>query len=222
MDNDYDMEHNAVLLKRCNKIYNTITIIYASICIPYAVSQIFIGFLFQLNPIPIIFDSLFCKSSLLSCGFLACYKHNNKFILFALLIQTINILINDGNLNMCLIFIVIILSGVTVYANKKYQYLKKQFGFPYFNEYVQEKNFEYHKSKLKNEFQQNYEHYMKNSFSDMTDINSTAQIVDLTKKENTDRKNIINNMSSENNTIFSDNSDKMTDIDLNYKSNDLG
>ena len=123
---------------------------------------------------------------------------------------------------MCLIFIVIILSGVTVYANKKYQYLKKQFGFPYFNEYVQEKNFEYHKSKLKNEFQQNYEHYMKNSFSDMTDINSTAQIVDLTKKENTDRKNIINNMSSENNTIFSDNSDKMTDIDLNYKSNDLG
>lgn len=205
MNTGYDMEHNAVLLKRCHKIYNTITIIYASICIPYALSQIFAGILFydMFNPISVIFDSLLCKSALLVCGFLACYKHNNKFILFALLIQTINILITNGSLNICLFYIVIILSGFTVYANKKYQYLTEQFGFPYFNERIEEKNFEYRKSKLKTEFQQNYERYKMQSSDSMINIDT-------------------NNYSGDAGNNDSGQSGTMTDIDLNYQSNDLG
>lgn len=193
-----DMAHNAVLMKRCQKIYNRITIIYASICIPYALSQTFVGFLFynRLNPVFLISD-VFCKTALLVCGFLSCYKHENKFALSAFLIQLINTLIGSEqstfldiffntviagfNFNYGMFFIVIILSCLTVYANKQYQYLTEQFGFPYFNERIEEQNFDRRQAEIKDEFQQNYERYKKNSSNSMIDIDLNYRSGDMGK-----------------------------------------
>ena len=141
-----------------------------------------------------MFDSVFFKAILLVCGFLSCYKHENKFSLFAFLIQLINTLIGSDKstfldsffhieINTCLLSTVVILSCFTGYANKQYQYLENQFGFPYFNERFEEQNLDRRQTEIKSEFQQNYERYKKNSSDNMEDINLDYHSDDMGKND---------------------------------------
>lgn len=187
MKSNDEMAHNSRLLKQCNGTYNTVTTIYAVICGFYAGIALFGMFLGTVNSQFLAFlDGVVFKGALFFCGFMACYKHNTKFTLFAIVIAMINVFLNDC-INSPVLIITIILSVVTATANKKYHYLENQFGFPYFNERFEEQNFDIRQREIKDEYQQNYERLMKNSSSDMTDIDSAVRTVDLSKKDDTPR-----------------------------------
>lgn len=184
MKTNDEFAHNKMIMKRCNKAYNIIVTIYAGVCLFYAgvaLFQIFLGATH--SPFMTFLDGIFFKSALLSCGFLACYKHNTKFALFAMVIAVINIFIADG-LNGLICAMTVILSLTTVLCNKEYHYLENQFGFPYFNERFEEQNIDTRQREIKDEYQQNYERYMKTSSSDMSDIGSVVRSADLVKKDN--------------------------------------
>lgn len=182
MKSNDEMAHNSVLLKKCNKAYNTVTTIYAVICAFYAGATLFIMFLGQINsPFFTFLDGVILKGALFACGFLACYKHDTKFTLFAIAVALINIALND-NINGIVFIISVILSIATASVNKEYHYLEKQFGFPYFNERFEEQNLDTRQRDIKDEYQQNYERYMKNSSPDMNDIDSAVPSIDLTEK----------------------------------------
>lgn len=171
MNIDYEMSNNAVLLKKCNKIYNIVTTIYAFVCGIYAIVTAFVIFLgINSSPLMSAFNGIILKAALFCCGFLACYKHETKFTLFAVLITIISTLIKD-EINSIILVISFALSVLTAFANKKYHYLENQFGFPHFNERLEEQNLDQRQRKIKDEFQQQYEQYKKTSSSDMTDIN---------------------------------------------------
>ncbi len=183
MKSNDEMAHNSALIKRCTKTYSIIVTIYAGICAFYAGVVLFGILLGQVgNPLVPFLDGVIFKGALFFCGFMACYKHNTKFTLFAMVIAVINIFIKYG-INVFICFITIVLSLATSFANKEYHYLEKQFGFPYFNERFEEQNLDKRQREIKDEYQQNYERLMKTSSSDMTDITSAVRTVDLNKKE---------------------------------------
>ncbi len=182
MKSNDEMARNSALIKRCNKTYNIIVTIYAGICAFYAGIALFGMFLGQTgSPFFTFLDGVIFKGALFFCGLMACYKHDTKFTLFAVVIAVINIFINDG-INALICIITVILSLATISVNKEYHYLEKQFGFPYFNERFEEQNLDKRQREIKDDYQQNYERLMKTSSSDMTDINSAVRTVDLTKK----------------------------------------
>lgn len=187
MKSSDEMARNRTLLKKCNGAYNTVTTIYAVICGFYAGAILFGMFLGTVSSQLLAFlDGVVFKGALFFCGFMACYKHDTKFTLFAMVIALINTFLNDC-INSFICIITIILSVVTAAANKKYHYLENQFGFPYFNERFEEQNLDTRQREIKDEYQQNYERLMKNSSSDMTDIDSAVRMADLTEKEDTAR-----------------------------------
>lgn len=187
MKTNDEFAHNKMIMKRCNKAYNIIVTIYAGVCLFYAGVALFQIFLGATQSAFITFlkflDGIVFKGALFLCGFMACYKHNTKFTLFAMIIAVINIFIADG-LNGLICAMTVILSLATVLCNKEYQYLENQFGFPYFNERFEEQNIDTRQREIKDEYQQNYERYMKTSSSDMSDIGSVVRSADLVKKDN--------------------------------------
>lgn len=187
MKTNYEFAHNKMIMKRCNKAYNIIVTIYAGVCLFYAGVAVFQILLGATQSAFITFlkflDGIVFKGALFFCGFMACYKHNTKFTLFAIIIAVINIFIADG-LNELIFAMTVILSLATVLYNKEYHYLENQFGFPYFNERFEEQNIDTRQREIKDEYQQNYERYMKTSSSDMSDISSAVRNADLVKKDN--------------------------------------
>lgn len=170
MKSNDEMAHNSALLKRCTKTYNIIVIIYAGMCAFYAgvaLFQILLGT--TVSPFFTFLDGIAFKGALFFCGLMACYKHDTKFILFAVVIALINIFLND-NINSLIFAVSVVLSIATASVNKEYHYLEKQFGFPYFNERFEEQNLDTRQRAIKDEYQQNYERLLKNSSSEMDDI----------------------------------------------------
>lgn len=194
MKSNDEMARNLKLLKQCNGTYNTVTTIYAAICAFYAgvaFFQILLSTTF--HPFFTFLDGILFKGALFFCGFMACYKHDTKFTLFAMIIAVINVFLND-NINSLICIITIVLSVVTSFTNKQYHYLENQFGFPYFSERFEEQNLDKRQREIKDEYQQSYERYMKNLSFDMTDINSAVRTVDLTKKEDNARADIMDDI----------------------------
>lgn len=184
MKTNDEFAHNKMIMKRCNKAYNIIVTIYAGVCLFYAGVAVFQILLGATQSAFITFlDGIIFKGALFFCGFMACYKHNTKFTLFAMIIAVINIFIADG-LNELIFAMTVILSLATVLYNKEYHYLENQFGFPYFNERFEEQNIDTRQREIKDEYQQNYERYVQNSSSDMSDIGSVVRSADLVKKDN--------------------------------------
>lgn len=184
MKTNDEFAHNKMIMKRCNKAYNIIVTIYAGVCLFYAGVAVFQILLGATQSAFITFlDGIIFKGALFFCGFMACYKHNTKFTLFAMIIAVINIFIADG-LNELIFAMTVILSLATVLYNKEYHYLENQFGFPYFNERFEEQNIDTRQREIKDEYQQNYERYVQNSSSDMSDIGPAVRSADLVKKDN--------------------------------------
>lgn len=170
MKSNDEMARNSAILKRCNKTYNIIVTIYAVMCAFYAGIALFMMLLGKtMSPLITFLDGVIFKGALFFCGFMACYKHETKFVLFAVVIALINIFLSD-NINGLIFAVSVILSLATASANKEYNFLEKQYGFPYFNERFEEQNLDSRQREIKDEFQQNYERLMKNSSSEMDDI----------------------------------------------------
>lgn len=194
--NTYDeMTHNATLMKRCRRIYNTVSIIYAGICIPYALSQLFMLILsVSCDQLYLLFDGVIFKSALLFFGYMGCYTKKTKYALFAVGVITFNILINAAvnmasyfdylvgaflDVNSLIFAAVIALAFITALTNRKYHYLEEQFGFPYFNERIEENNLDRIQNSIKSEYQQKYEYLTRKNPHDMQDVSSAVRSADI-------------------------------------------
>lgn len=183
MKSNDELAHNAALMKRCNKTYDIIVKIYAVVCAFYAGVALFqIMLCVAQHPLLTFLDGILFKGALFFCGLMACYKHNSKFAFFAMIITVINIFLNGG-VNALICVITVLLSIASISVNEQYHYLENQTGFPYFNERFEEQNLDTCQRGIKDEYQQNYERLIKNSSSDMADVDSAVRTDDLTKKE---------------------------------------
>ncbi len=184
MDAYDEMRHNAVSLKRCRRIYNTVSLIYAAVCMVYAASQLFMMILTISNDVFfLLFDGIIFKILLFVFGYLGCYKHQNKFVVLAIATSAVNNLISQFgssyfdkffgayfNVNHAIFVACIVMSVLTIIANRKYEFLSQQLGFPYFNQRYEEYKLDATQNNIKSTFQQNYERRQKTSSDSMDDF----------------------------------------------------
>ncbi|MDE7365277.1 MAG: hypothetical protein K2N27_10445 [Ruminococcus sp.] len=165
---DDEMLKNARLMKMCKKTDDKVTMIYILIFGLYVIGALYMTFLGRNEGFINFFDKVISKLAVLASGYLACYKHNNKFTLFAFGFSAVTLSLSS--INIILTIIVIILSVITVMNNKLYHNLETQTGFPYFSERFEMQNIDKKQREIKDEYQQKYEQYNKSSSDEMTDI----------------------------------------------------
>lgn len=189
----YDDEtvKNSALMNKCRRIYNRVSILYAALVVPYALICIISGLLLRTTgSVFILLDSFFLKSALVVCGIAACYKKSSAFVIYAVCIQILSVfvcpaggtfldvlcgsLVTGMGFNGILVAVVAVLSGFTLYANKKYHWLEEQYGFPHFNERQIKYDEESFENSIKDKYQRNYESIVKNNFHDMQDLDSRS------------------------------------------------
>lgn len=163
-----DMTKNIRLLKKCKKTDDRIAMIYILIFGLYVIGALYMTFLGRNGGFINFFDTVIAKLAVLASGYLACYKHNNKFILFTFGFSAVTLLLST--INIFLTIIVIILSLITIMNNELYHHLETQTGFPYFSERFEIQNIDTKQREIKDEYQQKYEQYNKSSSDEMTDI----------------------------------------------------
>ena len=180
-----EMTKNHMQMQKIKKTYNRVTIVYVSICLPYAIISIISGIMIQeINFLGVLFDTFILKAGVITCGFLSCYKHKNIFAVLAALFQHISaqidvmddtfidLLIGGISFNLILFIIVTITCIFTIIANKKYEYLQDQYGFPHFNERFIMQEEEKKQNAIKDKYQINYERIIKNSSEEMGDLDT--------------------------------------------------
>lgn len=184
MDAYDEMRQNAAALRRCRKIYNTVSIIYAAMCLTYAASQLFMIILTNSHDeLFLLIDGIIFKITLFVFGYLGCYKHQNKFVVFAIITSSLNMFVSTFgssyfdkfiglyvDVNSVVFTACIIMSVFTIIANRKYKFLSQQLGFPYFNQRHEEHELDMTQNNIKSEFQQNYERRQKTSSENMDDL----------------------------------------------------
>ena len=170
--NRKNFSENALSLKRCEKIYSLIFWAYALSCIPYACAIFIYAFLESLilgDIMQLIRNSLLTLA-IFSAGLVSIYKKESKFTWIPVVIAFIAEFFSGFHDTFSLFLGISIVSSVLLtFTHKKYRFLEKQEGFPYFNE-----RFEEQKNGLKNyinnnPYQQNIEKY-KNSSGKMDEI----------------------------------------------------
>lgn len=211
MDAYDEMTKNGMDMQKITKLCNRVSIIYAALCLPYALAHILSCLIFPegFNILYLILDSVIMKSAIFFCGFMSCYKHKNIFVIYTFLIQLLNLILDnffktsilDFNFNYLIFIAVIVMSILTFCANKKYEYLENQFGFPHFNERRTNQEFDKKQREIKDEFQQNYERIIKTSSDEMTDMDLNSRDTFPNRKNLSETDNEKTNISEEMDTI---------------------
>lgn len=165
---DDEMMKNMRLMKKCKKTDDRVSMIYILVFGFYVIGALYLTFLGINEGLLTFLDTVILKLAVLVSGYLACYKHNNKFLLFAFGSSAVTIATNVTNI--LIVFLVVILSLITITNNKLYHYLENQVGFPYFSERFEMQNIDTKQREIKDQYQQRYEQYTKNSSEEMTDV----------------------------------------------------
>ncbi|MDE6776176.1 MAG: hypothetical protein K2J37_07795 [Ruminococcus sp.] len=185
---DDDILKNAVLMNKCRRIYNTVSILYAGVIVTYSLICLISGFM--IVSAAMICDSVFIKPLVIACGFMSIYKKENKFAVYVICLQIISVFIfpnGDTFLDIMMgsratgigsngfiVILIVVLSGFTIYANKKYHWLEQQYGFPHFNERQMRYEEELIENSIKDKYQRNYESIVKNNFHDMQELDLSS------------------------------------------------
>ena len=142
---------NFCKLKRCQKIYNRVSLTYVITCVLYIFAATYLMLLsVSGDSLFLFFDGLVFKGAILYCGYMGAYKRDNRYAAAAPIIASLNtgigaIFTNNGNylemflgggihVDLIVTDLTIILMALTIYANKMYKWLEEQPGFPHFNE----------------------------------------------------------------------------------------
>lgn len=189
MEQFSDITQNAMTLKKVNRIYRFASILYAAICVPYALVSLFAGFTLGPAFIVVMFFEILLKAGLISCGILSCYTRQKYFVFIAFACQLLSAIINpirgtfldlfflEGvtgiSFNRLLFAAVTVACVFTLYADAKYSYLEDQEGFPHFNERQLQQEYEIQQSRIKDKYQINYERIVKTSTDEMNDISNS-------------------------------------------------
>lgn len=174
---------NYTSLKKCNKVYTIVSVIYGAVCIPYALSQLYLMLLTANGDVSYLFFQAVFKAVIFVLGYLGCYKKDNRYSFASVGAALLNIIClgyDDryvqgflfflDDLGFMLIVLFSVLCGLVVYTNKKYHYLEQQEGFPYFNERFEKQKSDSIQYKIKDPYQQRLEEIQKNSSDSMDEI----------------------------------------------------
>ena len=142
--------------KRCQKCYNFIAIYYIIIWGFILFAELYLGVIG--GSLAYLFGALISGATL-AAGFCGAYLHKNIFAVSAPVLSVFNMI---GVLGLILFTPVCILCAVlNVLANKKYQWLEQQDGFPYFNVRYRDQEIDKTQWNIKDPYTQNYEELKK-------------------------------------------------------------
>lgn len=168
-DKRQEYAQNLTKMRKCNKIYNIVSIIYI-VLFGFLTVDALVGSVFVAGGFSMFAFSLVC-AAVLALGFLAAYKKNNLFALIAPLLVLITAVI--GFAPLALVPIPAVLSGLTYLANKDYEELSHQEGFPMFSYHLKEHDEKKKQDEIKTEYEAQYENYVSQSSNDMEELPET-------------------------------------------------
>lgn len=176
MANHQELLKNLSELKKCEKVYKWVAIIYICICVP----TVFASFYFILlgvngDPIKLFFNALF-KIAELAAGYLGCYQKDKRFVFAELFLAVLNLIVSV--LGFIFLLISILLSILTLTTNKKYHFLEQQEGFPHFNERFEKQKADSIQFNIKNPYQQRLEEIQKTSSDAMDSVSLSSEKLD--------------------------------------------
>lgn len=133
MDLEKIYDQNRIALKRCQKIYNFVASVYILFYGLSLFGSIYVGLLsLSLFNFGQLFN-LLLVAGILATGFLGAYKKNSIIAAAALILAAINVPFSISGFGIIGLFVTFLLALLTILANQKYNWLKEQEGFPYFN-----------------------------------------------------------------------------------------
>lgn len=157
MDYEQECSQNRMMLGRCKKFYNAVSVFYL---VTYGLSIFTSAYFMILALFDLIYVMLiFLNAAILVTGFIGAYKKNDIFPVAASALAIIDLFYS----RFAVLFtpIVIILSVLTIIVNKKYKWLTQQDGFPYFNTRFRDQELDSVQWNIKDPYQQNYEEIKK-------------------------------------------------------------
>ena len=176
-------------LEKCENVYNRCGFIYiiaygliAVISLIFSVLQLFS---LNYNWIDTLLDGVIFKAAIFVPAYLSVYKKENKYILFAAAITAINVLTaicisHCGGMMLTIDISLAVLSVdcflQTAAANNDYHFLEKQFGFPYFNEINDDKQFDKVTHNIESTFRTSSENRKKTASDSMEKITVSERI----------------------------------------------
>ncbi|MBR3759688.1 MAG: hypothetical protein IKK47_01660 [Ruminococcus sp.] len=203
MSDTSNFTKNAEALRKCNKIFNIIPIIYIALfAVYFLVSGLFL-ICVNYSAIYSLIDALIFAPLTCYLGLRGAYhKHDLAAIAVpAISIFNVFVLKYGASLDMtydhgspstnvtelmykfCIVIFIIsaVLAYINLNANNKFRFLEKQVGFPYFNVRYEEQRVNKIRHEIKDPFQKEFERRMRTSTSEMSGIEfpEALEITDL-------------------------------------------
>lgn len=166
MDKREEYARNLMNMKRCNKAYNTVAIIYI-VVFGFIMCEAFAGSFLAQEGLGIFGVALVCAAAIV-LGFMGTYLKKNKFAIAAPLVLLLAGLI--GLMPLPLVLLSAVLAALTFMTNKKYEELSHEEGFPMFSYHLKEYEEKKARNEIKTEYQERYEYYTNNSQKDMDEF----------------------------------------------------
>lgn len=173
-------------LRRCERIYKIIFIVYFVSCVPLTFTTLIYGTLALASSTSgNVFgfaSTMILSLALFATGLLSIYRKENKFTYLPIAVATLLVFLNSFEdmfflqiltlYSMGYIHLVIAIASsiILTFTHKKYHYLEQQDGFPYFNERFEENKNSIDNYNNNNPYQQAMERYKKSSTGKMDDI----------------------------------------------------
>lgn len=180
-------------MKKCKMLYNTLAKIYILIII-FLVFAFIPSFFFSATYsgiVPFLVLSLALIPATVFCGMKSIYRKSTKYVYYALISSVLGLLCVpfSGVVGICglFLFILSVVSAVLVpIANKKYNFLEQQEGFPYFSDLHTEEMKKGEEALKKDPYQRDERFYAREEVRGVMDDFVTS---DQTLDAKTDTKN---------------------------------
>jgi len=169
-DKRQEYSKNLTKMNRCNRIYNVAAIVYIGL-FGFFMLEAFASSLFLSGGFSLFVFSLVC-AVVIALGFMGAYKKNNVFALAAPGVMLIASVFVAASAFLALVSIA--LAAATFLANKDYEWLSQQEGFPLFSYHLKEYDEKKARNEVKTEYEEQYENYVSQSRNDMEVLPDTG------------------------------------------------
>lgn len=192
MSDTSNFAKNAETLRKYNKTFNIIPVIYAAICLVFLLVSAICLIAVNYSAIFTFIDGVIFSPVVFYLGFRGAYHKHDLAALSAPIIALLNAFVlkygADQKMTykhgspaanipafcfyICIAILIIsaFLAFINIKANISFRYLEKQVGYPYFNERCEEQRVEKIRREIKDPFQREYENRMRTATSEMSGI----------------------------------------------------
>ncbi|HBB71744.1 MAG TPA: hypothetical protein DCZ71_03965 [Ruminococcus sp.] len=196
MENTSDFYKNRSMLKKCEKVHNTVSKVYCVLCALIMLAS-FLMIVMSISSGEVLkFAGIFLSAGAVwYLGVVGVYKKIDIFSLAApalalislLLAKSVNASFIMGAVSELLFIASVICAVISLPANMKYRWLEQQYGFPYFNERQTEHELDMIQSDIKDRYAIEVEEIRKRNqgAGDMEEISAPDTIA--VRPQETDR-----------------------------------